>query len=104
MKKPDKIVITQRILITLYRGHLPIAWGHLEPEGGKTWLAVSVAEGYGKQNNGNVIVKNLCSYADNAGWDLWLTCKPELRDWYEKFGFEVECFKKVFYMYRKNRS
>ena len=38
------IVITPKINLTLYKGHLPIAWGHLEPEGGKTWLGVAVAD------------------------------------------------------------
>ncbi len=46
MKKDKKIEIASKILATLYEGHLPIAWGHLEPEGGKTWLGIAVAPGF----------------------------------------------------------
>lgn len=81
------IEITPRILATVYEEHLLVAWGHLEPENGKTWLGVSVAEGYTKKGNGSKIVKALCEYADRGGWELWLTCKPSLQKWYGKFGF-----------------
>lgn len=67
---------------------MPIGWGHLDPEGGKTWLGVAVADGYAKKGYGSLIVKCLCEYADVAGWELYLTCKKELTKWYEKFGFE----------------
>ena len=66
---------------------MPIAWGHLDPEGGRTWLGVAVAHGYTKKGYGTIIVKTLCEYADKAGWELVLTCKKELTGWYNKFGF-----------------
>ena len=39
------IQTTPRITIVIYSGHLPVAVGHLDPEGGKTWLGVSVVSG-----------------------------------------------------------
>ncbi len=92
--------ITSKILITLYKGHLPIAWGHLDPENGKTWLGVSVAEGYTHQGNGTRIVSGACDFADKGGWDLHLTCNQELDKWYKKFGF----VRNGDYMKRKARN
>ena len=90
MAKNKKIEITSKILITLYEGHLPIAWGHLEPEGGKTWLGLAVAEGHCKKGNATIIMKALCDYADKGGWELWLTCHEKwLSEACGKFGFKT---------------
>ncbi len=86
-----KIEITSKIKATLYEGYLPIAWGHLDPEGGKTWLGVAVAYTYEHKGYGTRIVKVLCEYADKGGWELWLTCPDNLVEWYRKFGFELTC-------------
>ena len=87
VRKKLSFYITPRINLTLYKGHLPVGWGHLDPQDGKTWLGVAVAQGYAKKGYGSMIVKKLCEYADNAGWNLHLTCKKELTKWYQKFEF-----------------
>ena len=98
------VTITPRIAITLYKGHLPIAWGHLDPGEGKTWLGVSVAYGYTRQGNGSRIVKRLCKFADNAGWELWLTCDKDIKNWYQRYGFRVMYIKNVVYMRRARKT
>jgi hypothetical protein len=70
-------IITRKIVVVLYKGHLPIGWGHLDPEGGRTWLSVSVAHGHTNLGKGSLIVKALCECADKGGWDLWLTCHTD---------------------------
>lgn len=83
-----KLAITPRITVTLYKGHLIVASGHLDPEGGRTWLGVSVTDGHARKGYGTEIVKTLCDFADNAGWTVHLSCSNELRSWYERFGFK----------------
>jgi GNAT superfamily N-acetyltransferase len=83
---------------------MPIAWGHLDPEGNRTWLGVAVAHGYTRQGYGSTIVKLLCEYADEGGWGLYLTCNKELTNWYEKFGFfKYEGLNGKDYCYRGGR-
>lgn len=87
-------------MAVLYQGHLPVAWGHLEPANGKTWLGVSVTKGYTGQGNGAKVVFALCKCADKGKWELWLTCHHQwLREWYNKFGFKQ--IKNSIYMRRE---
>lgn len=98
--KTLKIEITRKIKATLYKGHLPVATGHLDPEDGKTWLGVAVTHGYTKQGHGTQVVKSLCDYADIGGWELWLSCSDELISWYVKFGFKFMYKDKMNYLRR----
>jgi len=92
--------ITPRITADVYCGYLPVARGHLDPGDGKTWLGVAVTAGHTRKGYGSIVVEKLCRYADNAGWDLWLTCPDSLLPWYGRFGFVYQHKTNVNYMRR----
>lgn len=70
----------------------PVAYGHLDIEGDKTWLGVCVLEKYQGMNLGKFIVSVLIDTAKRKGKDIHLSCDKEnivALNMYLKNGFFI---------------
>lgn len=69
-----------------------VGYGHLDPEGGKTWLGICIAEGWTGSGRGSAMMKALLEFADRGGILLNLTVDSTnfvARRMYEKNGFMI---------------
>lgn len=65
----------------------PAAYGHLELQGERVWLAVWTNDAYRHMGYGNIMLGALCAIADEDKLKVSLTSKPHLVRWYESAGF-----------------
>jgi len=75
-------------------GNKVVAYGHLDPEGGKTWLGVCIIEGWRGKGLGRQIVSALLKVADEGGITITLTVDEDNqagKHLYESFGFRLAC-------------
>jgi RimJ/RimL family protein N-acetyltransferase len=90
----DITCINNHIITTLvYKNNTPIAYGHLDKDGEKVWLGVCVSEKHKKKGFGNLIMKELITYANklkiekiNLSVNVNNSSAIKL---YEKIGFSI---------------
>ena len=67
-----------------------VAYGHLDPEGGKTWLGACIIEGWRGKGLGRQMVDSLLGIADEGGITITLTVDEDNqagKRLYESVGF-----------------
>jgi len=104
-KRPVSVI--SQHLVTLI-GELPagnpVAYGHLDPEGGRVWLGICVAAKYRSLGFGKQMITALLQAAGNCGVKvvhLAVDCDniPAI-EFYEKIGFEPEDTQTTHHTYR----
>jgi ribosomal protein S18 acetylase RimI-like enzyme len=65
-KRPIEILDNHKLTLLGFVGDKPIGYGHLDDEGGKTWLGIALIEGYTGKGFGKKIMDYLLTYADES--------------------------------------
>ncbi|MCF7817900.1 MAG: GNAT family N-acetyltransferase [Kiritimatiellales bacterium] len=94
-KRPLSVIRNHLATLLGYdENHLPVAYGHLDPEDGKVWLGICVAEAHRGKGYGNLMMQALLDAARQQHVDsISLTVdatNPNAARLYEKFGFRLE--------------
>ena len=61
--RPLSVVRTHLVSFLGYEGQVPVAYGHLDPEGERIWLGICVAEPYRGKGYGRLMLKSLIEEA-----------------------------------------
>jgi len=100
--RPTSTIFSHLITLIGTEDGIPIAYGHLDPENGCTWLGVCVAEKWLGMRKGAEIVCLLLEFADAGGILVSLTVDEDnlrARKLYERYGFvfKRQVLKTVYY-------
>jgi len=94
--RPTSVISGHLVTLVGVEGADVIAYGHLDPEGGKTWLGVCVSEEWRGKGKGREIVSSLLEFGDRGGIVISLAVDndniPAVK-LYEAIGFELTCKK-----------
>lgn len=90
-RRPTSVIRThQATLVGIDEDGKPVSYGHLDPEDGKTWLGICVAEGERGRGHGTDMMNALLKKARST---LWLSVDHDngiARRMYERFGFVIQ--------------
>ncbi|CAA6829950.1 MAG: Unknown protein [uncultured Aureispira sp.] len=92
-KRPIDVLDNHKLTLLAFLGKKPIGYGHLDYEGGKTWLGIAMIEGYTGKGFGKKIMDYLLTYADESNLpEIHLSVDKENKaavSLYDKLDFEV---------------
>jgi RimJ/RimL family protein N-acetyltransferase len=91
--RPTSVIANHLITLVGTEGGVPVAYGHLDPENGCTWLGVCVAEKWVGTGKGAEVVSSLLGFSDAGGLLVSLTVDEDnlrARKLYEKLGFVLK--------------
>ncbi len=92
-KRELSIISNHLLTILLFLNDKPIAYGHLEKEGNKTWLGIMVAESEKGKGYGKFVMSHLISFCKkNKLVSIYLSVDKNNINaihLYKNFGFEV---------------
>lgn len=100
--RPTSVISNHLVTLVGTEDGVPVAYGHLDPESGCTWLGVCVAEKWVGAGKGAEVMSALLEFADAGGILVSLTVDEDnlrARKLYEKFGFifKQQVLKTVYY-------
>ena len=103
--RPLSVLKNHKLTLLMYDKNIPIGYGHLEPEGGKTWLGICVIDSATGKGVGNKIMEELISFGNKHHLCITLSVDfdniPAIK-LYKKMGFEViKSTKNILYMEKK---
>jgi GNAT superfamily N-acetyltransferase len=105
--RPTSIISNHLITLVGKEGNDVVAYGHLDPDGGKTWLGVCVADEWKGEGRGTAIVAALLEEADKNGIDVSLTVdegNARARSIYERLGFKnARCISTTVLYYERSK-
>lgn len=92
-KRPIEVLDNHKLTLLAFMGEKPIGYGHLDYEGGRTWLGIAMIEGYTGKGFGKKIMDYLLTYADESNLsEIHLSVDKENKaavSLYNKLNFEV---------------
>lgn len=92
-KRPIEVLDNHKLTLLAFIGEKPIGYGHLDYEGGRTWLGIAMIEGYTGKGFGKKIMDYLLTYADESNLsEIHLSVDKENKaavSLYNKLNFEV---------------
>jgi len=92
-KRPIDVLDDHKLTLLAFMDQKPVGYGHLDYEGGKTWLGIAMIEGYTGKGFGKKIMDYLLTYADESNLpEIHLSVDKENKaavSLYNKLDFEV---------------
>lgn len=92
-KRPIDVLDNHKLTLLGFVEEKPVGYGHLDYEGGRTWLGIALIEGYTGKGFGKKIMDYLLTYADESNLpEIYLSVDKEniaAVSLYNKLNFEV---------------